>query len=70
MDIDPDELKKLVGSMETTGDDDDDDDDGSFTTDRGTPSALSPKSVSIASTPAGSNQPSPNRPRERKAFDP
>ncbi|KAH8055458.1 hypothetical protein JL722_8371 [Aureococcus anophagefferens] len=30
----------------------------------------SPKSVSIASTPAGSNQPSPNRPRERKAFDP
>ncbi|KAH8096233.1 hypothetical protein JL720_3593 [Aureococcus anophagefferens] len=35
MDIDPDELKKLVGSMETTGDDDDDDDDGSFATDRG-----------------------------------
>ena len=60
--IDPEELAKLVGSMETHSDSGDDDDDAAFST----PS----RSVSIASTPnILSATTTPNKPSGRKSFD-
>ena len=59
--IDPEELAKLVGSMETHSDSGDDDDAGFSTPSR---------SVSIASTPnVLSATTTPNKPSGRKSFD-